>query len=74
MLSVCFHSQKLKVSYSKYCKILCRVIRDAKKMYYNQLLIHADRVKIACSIVKREREVKCVSPNICQHYSKMEIP
>jgi len=27
-------------------------------MYYNQLLIHADGMQIACSNVKREREVK----------------
>ena len=47
VLSRCFHSQKLEVYYSKYCKILCRVIREAKKMYYNQ------------SIVKRDTGRKC---------------
>jgi len=42
------------------------VIREAKQMYYNQLLIHADKkMKTTWSIVKRETGKKSVSLNVC---------
>jgi hypothetical protein len=38
--------------------------KGGKTMYYNQLLIHAVRMKTTCSIVKIERGKKCFSEHL----------
>jgi hypothetical protein len=54
------HSQKLKACYTQYFIILHKIIREAKKIYFNQLISLSDnKTKAIWNIVKTERGSKC---------------
>ena len=47
---------KAKVHYIKYCKILRKVIKEAKKQHYNGLIPRSDnKIKTAWNIINKER-------------------
>jgi len=51
---------KLKNYYKTYCRILSDVIKTAKKLYYNKLIINSNnRGKSIWNIVKTETKKKC---------------
>jgi hypothetical protein len=46
---------QLKSYYIKYCKLLTRVIKEAKKAYYNSTIVKShNTIKITWSIIKKE--------------------
>ena len=50
---------KLKSYYNTYCRILSEVIKFAKKLHYDKLIINSNnRVKIIWDIVKTETKKK----------------
>jgi len=50
---------KLKEHYKQNCKILTQVIRAAKKLYYNNLLLNSkNKQKTAWNIIKTVTEIK----------------
>jgi hypothetical protein len=45
----------LKLYYKKYCKVLATVIKEAKKLYYdNAILKSKNKIKTTWSVVKKE--------------------
>ena len=48
-------SNAFKIYYKTYCSILRRVIREAKRLHYNRLIVSAeDRIKATWNIINRE--------------------
>ena len=53
------NDQALKDFYKRYCKILSRVIKEAKKYQYNKkILTSSNRIKTIWNIVKTETGIK----------------
>jgi hypothetical protein len=60
---------KLKAFYSKYCKILNKVLKEAKGQYYGSLVTKFyNEIKTTWNIVKKRQE-KCIRLNRCSPYS-----
>lgn len=40
--------------YKRYCSILRKIVREAKKMYYNELIVNSDnKTKMTWKIIKK---------------------
>lgn len=49
------HNHELKAFYKKYCKILVKILKEAKKLYYQELINKLEnKIQTAWKIIKKE--------------------
>jgi hypothetical protein len=65
----------LELHYKKYCKILTRVIREAKKLYYQKLISNSEnRIQLTWKIINKETGKRQAPENITElHVGKKKV-
>ncbi|PNF22769.1 hypothetical protein B7P43_G06670 [Cryptotermes secundus] len=57
----------LKLYYKRYCKILVRVIREAKRLYYQKLIINSEnKIQVTWKIINKESGKNQVSDKVTE--------
>jgi hypothetical protein len=63
---------KAKAHYIKYCRILRKVIKEAKKQHYTRLIAKSsNKVKTTWNVIKKKRQEKCIQQNWYPPYLRM---
>ena len=53
LLSRNWNDLKLKICYKHYCSVLRKIVREAKKLYYNELIANSEnKVTVTWKIIK----------------------